>query len=85
MDSNKIISALEARRLLDIKNKEYDNKIISIMELIYKAIDRHDNYCYVTEYIPNYVIDQLVDLGYKIGSIEKGDRPFDSDYRKISF
>lgn len=82
---HKRISAQEARNLLEAKNKEYDEKIDDIMELIHKAIDRHDNYCYVTGYIPEYVINQLVGLGYNIGPIEKGDRPFDSDYRKISF
>ena len=80
-----IISAQEAKEKLEHINKTDTSILDEIMNRIEKAINRHDNYIYYNGYLPQYVIKQLIELGYIVGDEEKGDRPFDSNYRKISF
>jgi hypothetical protein len=87
MENNKdsfIISAEDARKMVQ-KEKEQDNECLKlIMEKIKIAIKKKENYCYIG-LEEEYVLDKLRKLGYTISDIIKGDRYFDGDYRKISW
>ena len=78
-----IISAEEARKMVE-KEIENDNACLKpIMELISKAIKRKDKYCYINE-APSYVIEKLRKLGYSVGDMISGNQR-EPDCRKISW
>ena len=66
--TTEIITAEQANKLL-AKEIEDDNKyLIPIMESIKNAIKQKRNYTYINGGIPDYVIDKLKNLGYKVQS-----------------
>ena len=66
--ATEIITAEQANKLL-AKEIEVDNKyLIPIMESIKNAIKQKRNYTYINGEIPDYVIDKLKNLGYKVQS-----------------
>jgi hypothetical protein len=83
--NSKIFSASTAREKLNKVLENDDKELIEIMEKIEGAINRKQNYTYVSASIGNHTIKKLQNLGYTIGDILKGDRPFDPDTRKISW
>ena len=83
--SDKIFTASKAREKLNKVLENDDKELIEIMKKIDGAINRKQNYVYVSASIGNHTIKKLQNLGYTIGDIIKGDRPFDADTRKISW
>lgn len=83
--NNNIFTAAKAREKLNKVFEEDDSELITIMEKIDAAIKRKQNYVYISSLIGNHTIKKLQILGYSVGDIIKGDRPFDSDTRKISW
>ena len=82
---NKVLYASEARAKLN-KIIENDNRELDeIMGKIDAAINRKQDYIYVSANIEQHTISKLQLLGYHISDIIKGDRPFDPDTRKISW
>lgn len=79
-----IISAAEARKLLDKEIEEDNSCLLPIMERIQLAIKRKENHCYINNE-KEHVLNKLAKLGYTISDIIKGDRPSDPDSRKISW
>ena len=82
---NKVLSASEARAKL---NKVIENDEIELDEIMGKidaAINRKQDYVYVSANIEQHTMQKLTQLGYHISDIIKGDRPFDPDTRKISW
>ena len=79
-----IISASEARKLLDKEIEEDNSCLLPIMERIQLAIKRKENHCYINNE-KEHVLNKLAKLGYTISDVIKGDRPFDPDSRQISW
>lgn len=79
-----IFSASEAHEMLENEIKNDNSCLIPIMDVIKKAIKRKENSCYIKDE-KEYVLNKLRELGYKVGEVIPGDRPFDSSNRKISW
>lgn len=79
-----IISAEEARKMLEKEIEKDEACLEPIMELISKAIKRKDNYCYINDK-PEYVLSKLRKLGYTVSDLMKGDSCREPDCRKISW
>ena len=82
---NKVLSASEARAKLNKVIEEDDTELEEIMTKIEAAINRKQDYTYVSANIKQYTMSKLQVLGYRISDLIKGDRPFDPDTRKISW
>lgn len=82
---SKIMSASQARAKLNKVIEEDDTELEEIMTKIEAAINRKQDYTYVSANIKQYTMSKLQVLGYRISDIIKGDRPFDPDTRKISW
>jgi len=82
---NKVLSASEARAKLNKVIENDEKELDEIMGKIDAAINRKQDYIYVSANIEQHTMQKLTQLGYHIGDIIKGDRPFDPDTRKISW
>lgn len=82
---NKVFSASEARAKLNKVIENDERELDEIMGKIDAAINRKQDYVYVSAIIDQHTIQKLAQLGYHISDIIKGDRPFDPDNRKISW
>lgn len=82
---NKVLSASEARAKLNKVIENDERELDEIMGKIDAAINRKQDYIYVSANIEQHTMQKLTQLGYHIGDIIKGDRPFDPDTRKISW
>lgn len=85
MHKRKILSASEAREKLNKVIENDERELDEIMGKIDAAINRKQDYVYISTNIEQHTIQKLAQLGYHIGDIIKGDRPFDPDTRKISW
>jgi len=81
----KILSASQAREKLNKVIEEDNKELEDIMEKIDAAINRKQDYVHISSTVKTYTLGKLQQLGYRVGDIEKGDRPFDPDTRKISW
>ena len=81
----KILSASEARAKLNKVIENDERELDEIMGKIDAAINRKQDYVYISANIEQHTMQKLSQLGYHIGDIIKGDRPFDPDTRKISW
>ena len=82
---NKVLSASEARAKLNKVIENDERELDEIMGKIDAAINRKQDYVYISANIEQHTMQKLSQLGYHIGDIIKGDRPFDPDTRKISW
>lgn len=82
---NKVLSASEARAKLNKVIENDERELDEIMGKIDAAINRKQDYIYVSANIEQHTMQKLTQLGYHISDIIKGDRPFDPDTRKISW
>lgn len=82
---NKVLSASEAREKLNKVIENDERELDEIMSKIDSAINRKQDYVYISANIEQHTIQKLTQLGYHISDIIKGDRPFDPDTRKISW
>lgn len=82
---NKVLSASEARAKLNKVIENDERELDEIMGKIDAAINRKQDYIYVSANIEQHTIQKLTQLGYHISDIIKGDRAFDPDTRKISW
>lgn len=82
---SKIISASQARAKLNKIIEEDNTELEEIMTKIEAAINRKQDYTYISATVKEYTLNKLRELGFRIGDIIKGDRPFDPDIRKISW
>ena len=82
---NKVFSASEARAKLNKVIENNERELDEIMVKIDAAINRKQDYVYISAKIEQHTIQKLTALGYHISDIIKGDRPFDPDTRKISW
>lgn len=82
---NKVLSASEARAKLNKVIENDERELDEIMGKIDAAINRKQDYIYVSANIEQHTMSKLQVLGYHISDIIKGDRPFDPDTRKISW
>jgi chromosome segregation ATPase len=85
MHKRKILSANEAREKLNKVIENDERELEEIMGKIEVAINRKQDYVYVSANIEQHTISKLQVLGYHISDIIKGDRPFDPDTIKISW
>ena len=83
--NSKIFSASAAREKLNKVIENDERELDEIMGKIDAAINRKQDYVYISANIEQHTIQKLAQLGYHIGDIIKGDRPFDPDTRKISW
>ena len=79
------MSASQARAKLNKVIEEDNTELEEIMTKIEAAINRKQDYTYISANIKQYTMSKLQVLGYRISDIIKGDRPFDPDTRKISW
>ena len=82
---SKIMSASQARAKLNKVIEEDDTELEEIMTKIEAAINRKQDYTYISANVKEYTLNKLRELGFGIGNIIKGDRPFDPDTRKINW
>ena len=82
---NKVLSASEARAKLNKVIENDERELDEIMSKIDAAINRKQDYVYISANIEQHTMQKLTQLGYHISDIIKGDRPFDPDTRKISW
>ena len=82
---NKVLSASEARAKLNKVIENDERELDEIMVKIDAAINRKQDYVYISANIEQHTMQKLTQLGYHISDIIKGDRPFDPDTRKISW
>lgn len=82
---NKVLSASEARAKLNNVIENDERELDEIMGKIDAAINRKQDYVYISANIEQHTMQKLTQLGYHISDIIKGDRPFDPDNRKISW
>ena len=82
---NKVLSASEARAKLNKVIENDERELDEIMGKIDAAINRKQDYIYVSANIEQHTMQKLTQLEYHISDIIKGDRPFDPDTRKISW
>ena len=82
---NKVLSASEARAKLNKVIENDERELDEIMVKIDAAINRKQDYVYISANIEQHTIQKLAQLGYHISDIIKGDRPFYPDTRKISW
>lgn len=81
----KILSASEARAKLNKFIEEDNTELEEIMGKIDAAINRKQDYTYISATVKEYTLNKFRELGYHISDIVPGDRPFDTDTRKISW
>jgi len=82
---NKVLYASEARAKLNKVIENDERELDEIMGKIDAAINRKQDYIYVSANIEQHTMQKLTQLGYHISDVIKGDRPFDTDNRKISW
>ena len=84
-NKNKIFNAAKAREKLNKVLENDDKELIEIMGKIEAAINRKQNYVYISASTGDHTIKKLRNLNYNVGDILKGDRPFDADSREITW
>lgn len=72
MEIIEIMTAEQAKKLLEKEIEDDKQCLIPIMESIQNAIKQKRNYVHISGGTPDYVIDKLKNLGYKV-QLEKGD------------
>jgi len=85
MHQRKILSANEAREKLNKVLENDEKELEEIMGKIEVAINRKLDYIFISSTTQKHTLQKLAQLGYHIGDIIKGDRPFDPDTIKISW